>query len=145
VDKTGFGRGVTDILKERGLRFTGIVIHGGETAHRSDGSYHVPKKDLIAALEVPFDTGTLKIAEGLELWPCCERSCRTFAASRIPKPLTSPSNTGASPTTTTSSRPSLWPAGDQPLGGATGHFGPFVDLGSGAQLGDQKPVGVGYT
>src|SRR5918995_1113460 len=68
VDKTGVGRGVTDILKERGLRFTGIVIHGGETTHNTDGSYHVPKKDLVAALEVPFDKGTLKIAEGLELW-----------------------------------------------------------------------------
>jgi hypothetical protein len=29
VDKTGVGRGVTDILKERGLKFTGIVIHVG--------------------------------------------------------------------------------------------------------------------
>ena len=57
VDKTGVGRGVTDILKERGLRFTGVVIHGGETTHRTEGSYHVPKKDLVAALEVPFDRG----------------------------------------------------------------------------------------
>jgi hypothetical protein len=36
------------------LRFTGIVIHGGEASHRSDGAYHVPK-NLVAALEVPFD------------------------------------------------------------------------------------------
>src|SRR5215211_4798010 len=67
VDKTGVGRGVTDILKERGLRFTGIVIHGGESSHRSDGAYHVPKKDLVAAIEVPLDTERLKVAEGLEL------------------------------------------------------------------------------
>src|ERR671920_2558725 len=68
VDKTGVGRGVTDILKERGLRFTGVVIHGGETVHRSDGAYHVPKKDLVAALEVPFDAERLRVAEGLVLW-----------------------------------------------------------------------------
>jgi hypothetical protein len=32
-------------------------------------SYHVPKMDLVAALEVPFHKGTLKVAEGLNLWP----------------------------------------------------------------------------
>ena len=85
VDKTGVGRGVTDILKERGLTFTGIVIHGGETAHRSDGSYHVPKKDLVAALEVPFDTGTLKIAEGLELWPVLREELQNFRRKQNPK------------------------------------------------------------
>jgi hypothetical protein len=85
VDKTGVGRGVTDILKERGLRFTGVVIHGGETAHRTDGSYHVPKKDLIAALEVPFDTGKLKIAEGLELWGELREELQNFRRKQNPK------------------------------------------------------------
>jgi hypothetical protein len=91
LDKTGLGRGVTvgrgvtDILKERGLRFTGIVIHGDETAHRSDGSYHVPKKDLVAALEVTFDTGTLKIAEGLELRPVLREELQNFLRKQNPK------------------------------------------------------------
>ena len=35
MNKTGVGRGVTDILKERGLRFTGVVIHGGESTHHT--------------------------------------------------------------------------------------------------------------
>ena len=85
VDKTGVGRGVTDILKERGLKFTGIVIHGGETTHNTDGSYHVPKKDLVAALEVPFDKGTLKIAEGLELWPALREELQSFRRKQNPK------------------------------------------------------------
>jgi hypothetical protein len=85
VDKTGVGRGVTDILKERGLRFTGIVIHGGETTHKTDGSYHVPKKDLVAALEVPFDKSTLKIAEGLELWPALREELQSFRRKQNPK------------------------------------------------------------
>ena len=85
VDKTGVGRGVTDILKERGLRFTGVVIHGGETAHRSEGSYHVPKKDLVAALEVPFDTGRLKIAEGLDLWGVLREELQNFRRKQSPR------------------------------------------------------------
>jgi hypothetical protein len=85
VDKTGVGRGVTDILKERGLRFTGIVIHGGETTHKTDGSYHVPKKDLVAALEVPFDKGTLRIAEGLDLWPALREELQSFRRKQNPK------------------------------------------------------------
>ena len=28
----------------------------------------MPKRDLVSALEVPFHTGKLKVAEGLELW-----------------------------------------------------------------------------
>jgi hypothetical protein len=85
VDKTGVGRAVTDILKGRGLRFTGIVIHGGETTHYSDGAYHVPKKDLVAALEVPFDTGSLKIAEGLELWGVLREELQNFRRKQNPK------------------------------------------------------------
>jgi hypothetical protein len=85
VDKTGVGRGVTDILKERGLKFTDIVIHGGETTHNTDGAYHGSKKDLVAALEVPFDKGTLKIAEGLELWPALREEPQSFRRKQNPK------------------------------------------------------------
>jgi hypothetical protein len=85
VDKTGVGRGVTDILKERGLRFTGIVIHGGETTHHTDGAYHVPKKDLVAALEVPFDAGRLKIAAGLDLWGVLREELQNFRRKQNPR------------------------------------------------------------
>lgn len=78
VDKTGVGRGVTDILKERGLKFTGIVIHGGESTHNTNGDYHIPKKDLVAAVEVPFDNDTLKIAEGLDLFGVLREELQTF-------------------------------------------------------------------
>jgi hypothetical protein len=32
VDKTGVGVAVTDLLKERGLKFTAVTIHGGESS-----------------------------------------------------------------------------------------------------------------
>jgi hypothetical protein len=78
VDKTGVGAGVTDLLKAKGILFTAITIHGGEKVHRENGAYNVPKKDLVAALEVPFDTGTLKVAEGLSLWPTLKEELLNF-------------------------------------------------------------------
>jgi hypothetical protein len=78
VDNTGVGAGVTDLLKAKGLHFTAITIHGGEKVHRENGAYNVPKKDLVAALEVPFDTGTLKVAEGLPLWPTLKEELLNF-------------------------------------------------------------------
>jgi hypothetical protein len=78
VDKTGVGAGVTDRLKAKGLQFTAITIHGGEKVNNDKGTYNVPKKDLIAALEVPFDTGTLKVAEGLQLWRTLKEELLNF-------------------------------------------------------------------
>ncbi len=78
VDSTGVGRAVTDLLKSRGLRFKRITITGGEKAHRSGGEWSVPKRDLVAALEVPFHTGELRVAEGLELWPTLREELLNF-------------------------------------------------------------------
>jgi hypothetical protein len=78
VDKTGVGVAVTDLLKTRGLKFTAVTIHGGEKVIRSKGAYNVPKLDLVAALEVPFNTETLKVAEGLELWGTLREELQNF-------------------------------------------------------------------
>jgi len=78
VDATGVGRAVTDLLKERGVRFKAITITGGDVARHRGGSSSVPKRDLVSALEVPFHTGTLKVAEGLELWPALKSELLNF-------------------------------------------------------------------
>jgi len=78
VDKTGVGVAVTDLLKARGLRFTAITITGGERVTRPKGAYNVPKLDLVAALEVPFHTETLKVAEGLQLWGALREELQNF-------------------------------------------------------------------
>ncbi len=38
----------------------------------------MPKRDLVGALEVPFHTGNLKIAEGMELWPALKKELLNF-------------------------------------------------------------------
>jgi hypothetical protein len=68
VDATGVGRAVTDLLRERNLWFRAVTITGGDTAKYSGRGASVPKRDLVAAIEVPFHSGTLKVAEGLEFW-----------------------------------------------------------------------------
>ena len=78
VDSTGVGRAVTDLLKSRGLRFKRITITGGEKAHGSGREWSVPKRDLVAALEVPFHTGEFRVAEGLELWPTLREELLNF-------------------------------------------------------------------
>jgi hypothetical protein len=78
VDNTGVGVAVTDLLEKQGLRFVRVTITGGDKANRSGKAWRVPKRDLVAALEVPFHTGTLKVAEGLELWPALKGELLAF-------------------------------------------------------------------
>jgi hypothetical protein len=78
VDQTGVGPAVTDLLKKRGLRFRAITITGGYDTHYEGGTWRVPKRDIVGALEVPFHTGTLKVAEGLKLWPTLREELLNF-------------------------------------------------------------------
>ena len=78
VDNTGVGVAVTDLLKGKRLRFTPVTITGGDTAHRVKGNWRVPKRDLVAALEVPFHTGELRVAEGLTLWSALREELLNF-------------------------------------------------------------------
>jgi hypothetical protein len=79
VDNTGVGRAVTDLLKAKGLKFIAVTITGGNEVHASSArAYRVPKRDLVSALEVPFHTGTLKVAEGMELWPTLRKELLSF-------------------------------------------------------------------
>jgi hypothetical protein len=79
VDSTGVGRAVTDVLRERGLRFKAVTLTGGSQVARGDaGEYRVPKADVVDALVVPFQSGTLKVARGLGLWPALRTELLNF-------------------------------------------------------------------
>jgi hypothetical protein len=52
--------------------------HGGDTAHKTGRNWRVPKRDIVPALEVPFQTGELKVAEGLTLWPALKEELLNF-------------------------------------------------------------------
>ena len=65
VDNTGVGRPIVDLFRKAGLTPIAINITGGNTASCDKGVWSVPKRDLVGALAVAFQTGSLKIAEAL--------------------------------------------------------------------------------
>jgi hypothetical protein len=67
VDGTGVGAPVVDLLRQAALpcRITSLSITAGEHAHQTHRSAAVPKRDLIATLEVMLDEEELKIAAAL--------------------------------------------------------------------------------
>jgi hypothetical protein len=73
VDGTGLGGPVVEMLRSAGLpcEITAVTITGGGRETRSGNlSVSVPKRDLIAGVQVALDNGELRIARSLkELGP----------------------------------------------------------------------------
>ena len=63
VDATGVGAAVVDLLRSARLPcgLTAVTITAGEQAHSRGGAWHVPKKDLLAVLQVLLEDKQLKI------------------------------------------------------------------------------------
>jgi hypothetical protein len=87
VDRTGVGRGVVDSFYERGVRPLSVSIHGGSavTEEPADLSYRVPKRDLVAAVQVLLQNGRLKIASELELAPVLKKELLNFRVKIDPR------------------------------------------------------------
>jgi hypothetical protein len=72
VDGTGVGAPVVDMLRAArlGCDIAAVTITGGERQRQSGGVWNVPKRDLIAGVQVLLERGELKLAKGLrELGP----------------------------------------------------------------------------
>jgi hypothetical protein len=68
VDGTGVGAPVVDGLRaaQLGCEICSVIMTGGEREHQNGGStWTVPKRDLIAGVQVLIEQGQLKIAEEL--------------------------------------------------------------------------------
>jgi hypothetical protein len=66
VDQTGVGRAVVDMLRQSAGWVVPVTITGGHAVTRAeDGSFHVPKKELVTALQVVLQAHRLQIARGL--------------------------------------------------------------------------------
>jgi len=87
VDKTGVGAGVVDSFYERGVCPLSVSIHGGSTLTEdpSTNSFRVPKRDLVSAVQVLLQNGTLKIAPDLELAPTLKKELLNFRVKIDPK------------------------------------------------------------
>jgi hypothetical protein len=69
IDGTGVGRAVADQFREAGLgpRLTTISITAGGTVTAVGATVGVPKRDLVATMQVVFQSGRLQIANKLRL------------------------------------------------------------------------------
>jgi Terminase RNaseH-like domain len=68
VDATGVGRPVIDMLRRErmpGVKMVPILITGGDTETKDGRVWHVPKRNLVGAVQVALQTGRLKIASAL--------------------------------------------------------------------------------
>jgi hypothetical protein len=90
VDQTGVGRAVVDMLADA-LRdrvtctLWPITITGGHTVTTKDpSSLHVPKKELISALQVLLQTRRLQIAPGLRYAPILVRELENYRVKITP-------------------------------------------------------------
>jgi hypothetical protein len=83
VDQTGVGRAVVDILRGLALpcRLVPVTITGGSAVTEAeDGSWHVPKKELVSVLQVLLQARRLAFARALPLAAALERELGTFTA-----------------------------------------------------------------
>ena len=64
ADATGVGGPVVEALQRlrMGVRVAAVVITGGEEARTAGGRHMVPKKDLVAALGMRVESGSLRVA-----------------------------------------------------------------------------------
>lgn len=65
VDMTGVGVAIYQMMREVKLEPVGITITGGLQAKKTEYGYTVPKKDLVSAFQLAFQTRRLKIADAL--------------------------------------------------------------------------------
>ena len=78
VDATGVGAAVVDQLRALDLRPVAVTIHGGDRVSREGDAYRVPKRDLVASVQVPLQNGALKVAAGLALAGTLKEELLTF-------------------------------------------------------------------
>lgn len=80
VDKTGVGAAVVDVIRQAKLpaRMVPILITGGHQTTEDGGECHVPKKELVSAVQSALQTRRLKIAPALKVARTLRRELELF-------------------------------------------------------------------
>lgn len=91
VDATGVGVSVIDSFVQAGLSPIAVTIHGGDKVSyepptlSSAAGFRVPKRDLVGAAQVLFQSGRLRIAEGLSEAATLKEELLNFKVEIDPK------------------------------------------------------------
>ena len=80
LDATGVGRGVADMFTVAGVtpKPKKVVVTAGDSINVAGGYWRVPKRDLVAAVQVPLQEKSLKFADGLSLGPTLVQEMLNF-------------------------------------------------------------------
>ncbi len=79
IDQTGVGKPVVDMLRQADLcKIIGITITGGNEVNEVEGGFHVPKKELVASLQVLIQSERIKISSGLEFADILKKEILNF-------------------------------------------------------------------
>jgi len=84
VDATGVGAAVIDMLDGRGLGPVPVWITAGERAEQAGAGWRVPKRDLVAVVQVLLQTGRLKLAAALPEVAPLAQELRAFRVRYTP-------------------------------------------------------------
>jgi hypothetical protein len=85
LDQTGCGRPVYDLFEAAGLHPVGVSITAGTTTTHEGREWRVPKRDLVSALSVALQEGTLKIAKQLPYAPDLAKEMQNFRVKIDPQ------------------------------------------------------------
>src|SRR5262245_5224609 len=80
VDKTGVGTAVVDVFRSADLpcRLVPVLITGGHQTLEGGGEWHVPKKELVSAVQAALQQRRLKVAPKLKEAPTLRRELEGF-------------------------------------------------------------------
>ena len=80
IDGTGVGVAVADMFRAARLAVVPIVITAGDQAHAVDGTWRVPKRDLVLAVQLALQQHRLRVAAALPETETLVRELSTFTA-----------------------------------------------------------------
>jgi hypothetical protein len=88
VDESGVGRPVVDYLRLANPRTSWLlpisITSGADATAQPDGSFHVAKRLLVGAVQVPLQNGHLRAGRNLPLAPTLVKEMLTFQAKITP-------------------------------------------------------------
>ena len=85
VDVVGIGRAVVDLMRARGIAYCGVAVHGGSGVRRlKDGTWSIPKRDIVQGLVISFEQRRISIPATLPLGDVLERELAAYAVKISP-------------------------------------------------------------
>jgi hypothetical protein len=84
VDHTGCGRPVVDALRQAGLTLIAVSLHGGDSTSNVGSNFRVPKRDLVACVQLPLQQQRLQFASALPLTPVLTQELIDFRVTLNP-------------------------------------------------------------